>query len=114
TVLAPATGPVVIDLGFAEESASPRVQAIDRAELLASSAELVGSPRAIASAPRVRATARPELLASSAELVGSPRAIASATRVIGPDAVASAVPFLQPLGLSASTRRRVSSAGRRG
>jgi glycosyltransferase 2 family protein len=84
-VLAPATGPVVIDLGFAEESASPRVQAIDRAELLA----------------------------SSAELVGAPRAIASATRVIGPDAVASAVPFLQPLGLSASTRRRVPSTSLR-
>ena len=37
-----ADGPVLIDLGFGEESATPRMQAIDRAELLASMAALVG------------------------------------------------------------------------
>ena len=49
-VLVTTEGPVVIDLGFGEESATPRMQAIDRAELLSSLAVLVGSDRAVASA----------------------------------------------------------------
>ena len=49
-ILVAADGPVVIDLGFGKESATPRLQAIDRAELLASLAALVGAERAVASA----------------------------------------------------------------
>ena len=39
--------PVIIDLGFGAESADARLQAIDRAELLASLASLVGAQTAI-------------------------------------------------------------------
>ena len=53
TSSSPAVGRVVIDLGFGEEAASPRLQAIDRAELLASLAALVGADAAVASAARV-------------------------------------------------------------
>ena len=77
-----ADGPVIIDLGFGEESATPRMQAIDRAELLA----------------------------SLAALVGADRAVASAVRAVGPAAIATAVPYLQPLALSAATRKQVSKA----
>jgi len=73
-----AGGPVVTELGFGQASASPRLLAIDRAELLA----------------------------SLAVLVGPDRSIASAARVIGPADLAAAGPFLQPLALSASTRKR--------
>ncbi len=48
-----------------------------------------------------------ELLASLAAIVGSDRAVASAVAVIGPDGVAAAVPLLQPLALSAGTRRAI-------
>ncbi len=72
--------PTIIDLSFGEESATPRAQAIDRAELLASLAALVG----------------PE------------RALASAARVLDPADLATALPYLQPLALSASTRHQVS------
>jgi glycosyltransferase 2 family protein len=72
--------PVLIDLGFAVESATPRQQAIDRAELLASLATIVG----------------PE------------RVIASAARTMTPDELAAALPYLQPLALSSSTRKPVS------
>ncbi len=81
-VLVGDSGPVIIDLGFAEESAAPRLQSIDRAELLA----------------------------SLAALVGGPRAVASATRVLGPEPVATALAFLQPLALSAGTRKSASKA----
>jgi glycosyltransferase 2 family protein len=81
-VLVAAGRPVVIDLSFGHESATPRAQAIDRAELLASLADLVG----------------PE------------RAVASAARVLDPDALAAAGPYLQPLALSATTRARASKA----
>ena len=68
----------IIDLGFGEESATPRLQAIDRAELLASLAALVG----------------PE------------RALASAARVLDPDDAGDRrSPYLQPLALSAATRK---------
>jgi glycosyltransferase 2 family protein len=51
-----------------------------------------------------------ELLASLACLVGQDRAVASAVTGIGAGGVASAVPLLQPLALSAATRHAV--AGR--
>jgi undecaprenyl-diphosphatase len=70
--------PVVVDFAAAESSASPRLLAIDRAELIA----------------------------SLAAAVGSERAIASATRVLDPTDLASAMPYLQPLALSASTRKQ--------
>ena len=70
----------MIDLGFGEESAGARAQAIDRAELLVSLAVLVG----------------PE------------PALASAARTIGADALAAAAPYLQPLALSAATRKQAS------
>jgi undecaprenyl-diphosphatase len=75
-------GPVLIDFGAAQESASPRLQAMDRAELLASLAKVAGP------AP----------------------AIASALRTIGPSDLATTLGFLQPLGLSASTRHGFSKA----
>lgn len=81
-VLVAAGRPVIIDLGFGHESAGPRAQAIDRAELLASLAGLVG----------------PE------------RAAASAARVLEPAAVAAAAPYLQPLALSAATRKQAPTA----
>ena len=66
----------LIDFGFAEGGASDRRLAQDVAELLA----------------------------SSALLVGAERSAAAARRVVGDDAVAAAVPLLQPLALSSATR----------
>ena len=74
--------PVIIDMGFGAESTSPRLQAIDRAELLAS----LGT------------------------IVGADAVIASAARVLGPGDLAAAVPFLQPLALSAATRKQASKS----
>ena len=74
--------PVLIDLGFGVESATPRQQAIDRAELLA----------------------------SLAPIVGSDRIVASAARSMPPDDLAAAVAYLQPLALSAATRKPVSKS----
>ncbi|MCU1381076.1 MAG: hypothetical protein JWN29_4059 [Acidimicrobiales bacterium] len=74
--------PVIVDFGFAEESATARMQALDRAELLTSLAELVG----------------PE------------RAVAAAAREIDRADLSTALPFLQPLGLSAATRKRASKS----
>ena len=54
-VLVTGAVPVVIDLSFSEASAPPRLQAIDRAELLASLATLVGPAAAVDSAARVLA-----------------------------------------------------------
>jgi glycosyltransferase 2 family protein len=48
-----------------------------------------------------------ELLASLAVIAGPDRAVAAAAAVIGPDGVADAVPLLQPLALSAGTRRAI-------
>ena len=48
-----------------------------------------------------------ELLASLATIAGAGRAVASAAAVIGPEGVAAAVPLLQPLALSAGTRRAI-------
>jgi len=48
-----------------------------------------------------------ELLTSLATLVGEDRSVATAVKVLGADGVAPAVPLLQPLALSAGTRRAV-------
>ena len=48
-----------------------------------------------------------ELMASLAILVGADRAVSGAAAVIGTRGVASAAPLLQPLALSAATRRSV-------
>src|SRR5215468_4397177 len=48
-----------------------------------------------------------ELLASLATIAGADRAVASAAAVIAPDDLAAAIPLLQPLALSAGTRRAV-------
>jgi glycosyltransferase 2 family protein len=52
------------------------------------------------------------LLASVAALVGDERAVRSAVTTLGGDAVAQALPFLQPAALSSTTRRHA-GAGRR-
>jgi undecaprenyl-diphosphatase len=74
--------PVLIDLGAGASAASPRARAIDRAELLASLGALVG----------------PEA------------AVASAARAVTADDLAAAMAYLQPLALSAATRRAVSKS----
>src|SRR5690349_18304683 len=77
-IVADGTGrPWVVDFSFSELGATPRQMALDVAELLA----------------------------SLAAITGADRAVATATAVIGPDGVAAAVPLLQPLALSARTRR---------
>jgi undecaprenyl-diphosphatase len=48
-----------------------------------------------------------ELIASLATLVGGEQAVASAATVIGADGLTPAVPLLQPLALSAGTRRAI-------
>ena len=75
-------GPVLVDFGTAQESAGERLQAMDRAELLA----------------------------SLAPIAGSAATVASARRVIGPADLATALAYLQPLGLSKSTRKGMSKA----
>jgi undecaprenyl-diphosphatase len=74
--------PVIIDVGFGAQSASARLLSIDRAELLASSGALVG----------------PEA------------AVAAAATVVAPDDLASAAPYLQPLALTATTRKHASKS----
>ena len=41
---------------------------------------------------------------------GADRAVASAARTIGPEALATSLPYLQPLALSAATRKRASKS----
>lgn len=74
--------PWIVDFSFSEVAATDRQMAMDRAELLASTAILVGPDRA----------------ASSASVIGDSR-------------LASAVPFLQPLALSHGTRRALRGQG---
>lgn len=81
-VLVGSDGPVIIDFGAAEAPADRRSVAFDRAELLASTAELVG--------PQV--------------------ATAAAARALQPDELAAATAYLQPLALSAATRKRAGKA----
>jgi glycosyltransferase 2 family protein len=75
----PAGQPVIADFSFAELSATARQIDLDVAELLA----------------------------SLATLAGEDRAVSTAVKVLGADGVAPAVPLLQPLALSAGTRRAV-------
>jgi undecaprenyl-diphosphatase len=75
-------GPVIVDFGTAEAGGDARLQAIDRAELLVSLAELTG--------------AQP--------------ATEAAARVVAPADLAAAAPFLQPLALTTATRRRASKS----
>jgi undecaprenyl-diphosphatase len=81
-ILVAAGRPVIVDLSFGEEWASARSLAIDRAELRA----------------------------SLAALVGPADALASAARILDPSDLAAALPYLQPLALSASTRHQVSKS----
>jgi undecaprenyl-diphosphatase len=78
-IVGPGGRPFVIDFGFSDLAGSERQMAIDIAELLA----------------------------STATLVGAERAVKAAVGVVGEGAVASAVPLLQPLALSAGTRGAV-------
>ena len=71
--------PWLVDFSFAELAATSRQRAIDVAELLTS---LAGR-------------------------IGPDRAVATAAAAIGADGVAAAVPLLQPLALSAGTRREI-------
>jgi uncharacterized protein (TIRG00374 family) len=71
--------PVIADFSFAELAATQRQKDLDVAELLA----------------------------SLATLAGEDRAVSAAATVLGAEGVAPAVPLLQPLALSAGTRRGV-------
>jgi len=71
--------PVIADFSFSELSATRRQMDLDVAELLA----------------------------SLAALVGGDRAVSAAVKVLGAEGVAPTVPLLQPLALSAGTRRAV-------
>jgi glycosyltransferase 2 family protein len=71
--------PVIADFSFAELAATRRQMDLDVAELLA----------------------------SLAVLAGEDRAVSAAVKVLGAEGVAPAVPLLQPLALSAATRRAV-------
>jgi undecaprenyl-diphosphatase len=78
----PAGRPVIADFSFSELAATRRQMDLDVAELLASLATLVGEDRAVSAAVKV---------------VGAE----------GTTGLAAAVPLLQPLALSAGTRRAV-------
>jgi glycosyltransferase 2 family protein len=79
-IVADRTGrPWIVDFSFSELGATPRQMALDVAELLA----------------------------SLAAMIGAGEAAGGAAAVIGADGVAAAVPLLQPLALSAGTRRAV-------
>jgi uncharacterized protein (TIRG00374 family) len=71
--------PWIVDFSFSELGATQRQMALDVAELLA----------------------------SLAAMIGADRAVGCAAAVIGPDGIAAAVPLLQPLALSAGTRRAI-------
>jgi glycosyltransferase 2 family protein len=75
----PAGRPVIADFSFSELAATRRQMDLDVAELLA----------------------------SLATLAGEDRAVSAAVKVLGAEGVAPAVPLLQPLALSAGTRRAV-------
>lgn len=70
----------LIDFGFAEVAATDEMLARDIAELIA----------------------------SSAAIVGAERAVDNAVAVLGADTVAEAIPWLQPLAVSTATRSAVS------
>ena len=78
-MVSPAGQPVIADFSFSELAATPRQKDLDVAELLA----------------------------SLATLAGEDRAASAAVEVLGAGEVVRAVPLLQPLALSAATRRAV-------
>lgn len=71
--------PWLIDFGFAELAADRALLARDNAELLA----------------------------STAAVVGAERSVAAAIAVLGPEGVAEALPWIQPLALSSATRTQI-------
>lgn len=71
--------PWIIDFGFAELAAEPALLARDDAELLA----------------------------STAAVVGPDRAVTAAIEVMGRDVLADALPWIQPLALSSATRTQL-------
>lgn len=71
--------PWLIDFGFAELAASHELRSRDVAELLA----------------------------STSLVVGAERATDAAIEVLGPEHIAEALPWIQPLGLSSATRNRL-------
>lgn len=73
------TRPWIVDFSFSELDADPRAVDLDVAELIA----------------------------SLASRIGSERAVNTAASVIGASAIAPAVPLLQPLALSATTRKEI-------
>jgi glycosyltransferase 2 family protein len=75
-------GPVIVDFGSAEAAADPRSQAFDRAELVV----------------------------SLSTVAGSEAATASAARILPPADLAAATAFVQPLALTAATRRHASKS----
>ena len=75
----PAGWPTIVDFGFSELAATQRQLDLDVAELLA----------------------------SLTTLVGEERAVSTAAEVLGAEGLAPAVPLLQPLALSAGTRRAI-------
>jgi uncharacterized membrane protein YbhN (UPF0104 family) len=75
----PAGRPAIVDFSFSELDATPRQMDLDMAELLS----------------------------SLAVLAGEDRAVSAAAGVLGAGRLARAVPLLQPLALSAATRRAV-------
>ncbi len=66
----------------------------------------------LAATSRQRGIDVAELLTSLAGRIGADRAVASAAAVIGAGGVAAAVPLLQPLALSAGTRREIKGQDR--
>jgi glycosyltransferase 2 family protein len=78
-MVSPAGWPRIVDFGFSELAATPRQMDLDVAELLT----------------------------SLATLTGEDRAVSAAAEVLGAQGIAPAVPLLQPLALSAATRRAV-------
>jgi glycosyltransferase 2 family protein len=74
-----AARPWIVDFSFAELGATGRQMTLDIAELLA----------------------------SLAVIAGADRAVTGAAAVVGRDGIAAAVPLLQPLALSAGTRRAI-------
>ena len=82
-MVSPAGQPTIVDFGFSELAATQRQQDLDVAELLA----------------------------SLAALAGEDRAAAAAAAGLGAQEVARSLPLLQPLALSAATRRAVKGQG---
>ena len=78
-MVSPAGLPRIVDFSFSELAATQRQMDLDVAELLA----------------------------SLATLSGEDRAVAAAAKVLGARGVAPSVPLLQPLALSAATRRAI-------